>query len=137
MLGDNQIRYTPSENFVGSDNFTYKITDADGDIATATVSIEVTCAGCATDVTLSLNWDANPAEENILGYKLYFGDSESTINTLFKSLTASDIDLSAPSLDVNAGTELLLETEDNICFQVSAFNSAGESVRSDPICDII
>lgn len=134
VLGDNQIRYTPSTSFVGSDSFTYKITDVDGDIATATVSIEVTCADCATDVTLNLSWDVNPAEENILSYKLYSGGSGIT---LFKTLTASDIDMSAPSLEINAGEELLLESGDNICFWVSAYNSEGESIKSGSICDTI
>ncbi|VAX27505.1 hypothetical protein MNBD_NITROSPIRAE01-388 [hydrothermal vent metagenome] len=137
VLGDNQIRYTPKGSFVGSDSFTYKITDADGDIGTAKVTIEVTCASCVSNVTLMLNWDANPTEENILAYKLYYGNSAGTINTLFKTLTASDIDLSAPVLDIDAGTELLLENGDMICFQVSASNSAGDSERSTAECGTI
>jgi large repetitive protein len=38
---DGTYIYTPVANYNGSDNFTYKITDADGDVSTATVSIAV------------------------------------------------------------------------------------------------
>ena len=38
---DDTIEYTPSANFLGSDNLTYKLTDASGSEVTATVSINV------------------------------------------------------------------------------------------------
>ncbi len=136
VLANNRIQYTPNSSKLGSDSFTYRVTDIDGDIAIAKVSIEVTCASCVTDVILTLNWDANPVEENILGYNLYYGDLMNT-NALFKRLTGSDIDLSTPSLDIGAGAELMLENGDTICFQVSAYNSAGESEKSLAACDTI
>ena len=39
---DGMYTYIPSPNYNGSDNFTYKITDANNDVSTATVSISVT-----------------------------------------------------------------------------------------------
>ena len=39
---DGVFEYTPNLNFNGTDSFTYRITDADGDTATATVLITVT-----------------------------------------------------------------------------------------------
>ncbi|MBK7538229.1 MAG: tandem-95 repeat protein [Myxococcales bacterium] len=41
VLGD-QVVYTPSPDYAGLDLFTYEITDADGQVASATVSIDVT-----------------------------------------------------------------------------------------------
>ncbi|HCT30888.1 MAG TPA: hypothetical protein DIW31_09175, partial [Bacteroidales bacterium] len=38
---DNTITYTPSNGYVGNDNFTYQVCDADGDCATAAVTITV------------------------------------------------------------------------------------------------
>ena len=39
---DGTFTYTPNANFIGTDNFTYSITDANGDVSTATVSVTVT-----------------------------------------------------------------------------------------------
>ncbi|RQP24754.1 tandem-95 repeat protein [Albitalea terrae] len=38
---DGTFTYTPSANYNGADSFTYSITDADGDVSTATVAINV------------------------------------------------------------------------------------------------
>ena len=40
---DNTIRYTPDSDFYGADNFTYQVTDRDGDSDTAQVSLTVDC----------------------------------------------------------------------------------------------
>jgi hypothetical protein len=42
LQSDNTIRYTPSDDYVGSDSFTYTITDVNGNTSTATVSVNVT-----------------------------------------------------------------------------------------------
>ena len=41
---DGTATYTPTSGFSGNDSFTYKITDADGDLSTATVSINIIAA---------------------------------------------------------------------------------------------
>jgi hypothetical protein len=41
LNGNGSFRYTPNPGFVGSDSFTYRITDPDGLSSTATVSIEI------------------------------------------------------------------------------------------------
>lgn len=38
---DDQIRYTPDSNFVGTDSFSYRIEDSDGSAATASVTVSV------------------------------------------------------------------------------------------------
>ena len=41
-LGDDLLIYTPRADFTGTDSFTYSISDSNGGIATATVTVEVT-----------------------------------------------------------------------------------------------
>jgi len=141
ILSNNSIRYTPDNDFLGSDSFVYKITDVDGDITTATVMLEViACASCpAADVVLNLSWDANPAEENVTGYNVYYGDSSSTVNSLYKTFTenSAGFDLSAPSIDTNANLDLSLQAGDDVCFKISASNSGGESSQSAAVCETI
>ncbi|MES2501883.1 MAG: VCBS domain-containing protein [Pseudomonadota bacterium] len=43
--------YTPNANYFGSDSFTYSITDADGDVSTATVTINVAGTNDAAVIT--------------------------------------------------------------------------------------
>ena len=38
---DGTFTYTPGAGFVGQDSFTYRITDANGDVSTATVTVTV------------------------------------------------------------------------------------------------
>ncbi len=140
VLSNNSIRYTPNNDYSGSDSFVYKITDADGDIATATVTLEVTvCSSCAADVILNLSWDANPAEEDVTGYNVFYGESDNTANSLYKTFTGNSagFDLNAPSIDTNANADLSLQAGDDVCFRISAYNSAGESSKSAAVCETI
>jgi len=129
VLSNNSIRYTPNGSYSGSDSFTYKVTDDDGDMATATVTLQVMCGACATDVTLNVSWS----------YSVYYGSSEGEVNTFYQKLTANDsnFDLNTPALVLNAGDDLGLKTGDTICFKVSAYNLGGDSGKSAAICDTI
>ncbi|MCB1957399.1 MAG: retention module-containing protein, partial [Rhodocyclaceae bacterium] len=42
---DGTYTYTPADGFLGTDSFTYTLTDANGDVSTATVTISVVAAG--------------------------------------------------------------------------------------------
>ncbi|MGB0867674.1 MAG: Ig-like domain-containing protein, partial [Granulosicoccaceae bacterium] len=42
VIKDNQVVYTPNPGFVGTDSFSYTVTDADGNESTATVAVTVT-----------------------------------------------------------------------------------------------
>jgi VCBS repeat-containing protein len=57
---DGTFTYTPDQNYNGPDSFTYSITDADGDMSTATVNITVGAAGdvpAATEDTVTATED--------------------------------------------------------------------------------
>ncbi|VAW85781.1 Fibronectin type III domain protein, partial [hydrothermal vent metagenome] len=140
VLSNNSIRYTPNDDYIGSDDFVYKITDADGDLATATVMLEViACSSCETDVILELSWDANPEDENVIGYKVYSGNSTGAANSLYETLTenSAGFDMSVPTVEINAQTDLSLQNGDDICFKISAYNAGGESSQSAAVCDTI
>jgi VCBS repeat-containing protein len=59
---DGTVTYTPATDYNGSDSFTYSVTDADGSVATATVSLTIdptNDAPVAVDDTATLNEDAS------------------------------------------------------------------------------
>ncbi len=59
---DDYIIYTPANNYSGQDNFTYRITDSDGDERQATVWVNVS----APNLTLTLTKDSNLIPESLL-----------------------------------------------------------------------
>jgi VCBS repeat-containing protein len=47
LNGDGSFSYTPDTNYSGSDSFTYRVTDADGAVSSATVSLTITAVNDA------------------------------------------------------------------------------------------
>ena len=79
-VSNNQVVYTPASNYSGTDNISYRITDADGDTAVATIAITATCTqNCPADI--SLHWTApttrtdGTALTNLTGYLVHYGTS--------------------------------------------------------------
>lgn len=67
---DNSITYTPSPGYQGTDSFEYSLTDNNGNISLATVTVQVICQNCSNQVTIS--WQS-PQDPNIAGYYVYHG----------------------------------------------------------------
>jgi len=132
-IQSNKILYTPNNNFAGSDSFSYKIVDANGDIATATVAIQVTCNGCAAGTTITFAWDANPAQDSVIGYEVYYGNTSAGATQLLSTVPAT----SSPSVQYDAWNKLKLLNGDNICFRLRAYNNVGFSAFSNAICKIV
>lgn len=130
---DNTITYTPTTGFAGMDTLNYRVTDADGDIATASATIQVNCATCAIGVTLDVNWAANPASENVLGYELYFGNSAGGSTLLVATIPPS----ASPSASFDAWNDLNLRIGDTACFRIKAYNVAGSSGFSSAACTVM
>ncbi|MGK4567248.1 Ig-like domain-containing protein [Flavobacterium sp. 3HN19-14] len=70
---DDTVTYTPNANFFGSDSFTYTITDASGDTATATVN--VTINPDTTDVPAAVNDLATTLEDTPVTVNVLVNDS--------------------------------------------------------------
>ncbi|MBA1443813.1 MAG: Ig-like domain-containing protein [Chromatiales bacterium] len=66
---DGTVTYSPSSDYRGVDSFIYQITDADGDSATASVSLTVNCLSqCSSTVRIA--WNASTGAE-VASYNLY------------------------------------------------------------------
>lgn len=79
------------------------------------------------DVTLTLSWDPNPIEEQVIAYHIVQG-SASNAN---RPLTTVDGQTTRMQFDAH---QLGLELNDQICFRVKAENNQGFSELSDPVC---
>ncbi|MFV2058165.1 MAG: Ig-like domain-containing protein [Thiohalomonadales bacterium] len=130
------IRYTPKAGFIGNDSFVYSITDKDGDMATATVTISVTCPSCAVNTSILLSWNQNP--DSVLGYKVYYAastniaDATTLIDTV--SLSSNGFSPTSPSKSYDAWTRFGLNKGDSVCFVIRAYNAIGTSTASNGVC---
>ncbi len=116
---DATVTYTPKTGYFGTDSFSYKLVDADGEVTIADVQIEVTCPGGCTR-NLQVFWDAN-IEPDITGYYVYHGTESGTYTDRIWVADATSYDFSADT----AGTHY---------FAVSAVNSSSlESPLSDQV----
>ena len=134
----NSILYTPNSGFTGNDNFLYSITDADGDVAIATINVKVNCNnGCAAGVDINVTWAANPANDNVQEFLVYFGTSD--IATDMQEIEQLAVSTSSAELSVNydAGNDLGLLPGEQACFRIRALNSAGLSPFSPATCGTI
>ena len=74
---DGSYSYTPNANFNGTDSFTYTLTDANGDISTATVSVTVTAVNdlpVAVDDSLTVAEDSGTSSGTLAGNDTPSGD---------------------------------------------------------------
>ena len=69
------VVYKAPDNFNGSDTIVYSISDQNGNQSVASIEINVACPLCGV-AGVELSWPANAAEENIAGYRIYFGPDE-------------------------------------------------------------
>ena len=92
----------------------------------------------ATNKTLQLNWDPNPANDAVLGYIVYYGSTKITATQEISNLSigSGNIDPNAPAVSYNTN-DLGLVMGDPICFSFQAYNLAGTSTLSAPICTTI
>jgi hypothetical protein len=130
LLANNTVAYKPNA-FNGTDSFTYRVKDADGDIATATVSIKVTCSTCAsvTSKSLSVSWSASSG--GVLGYYVYYGATSSTVSTFASTVPGTSTTYKTLAQNLN------LQTGAQVCFRVRAYNTVGVSAFSSAVCKIV
>ncbi len=135
---NNTITYAPNGTFAGTDMFIYSVTDANDDIATATVNLSVSCETCA-NVNVTFSWNANSVSDYVLGYRVYTGTTLDTATTEISNLVvgSSGFDAAAPSITYDAWNELGLSKGDALCFRLKAYNGVGISDFSTGVCDVI
>ena len=76
---DKTIAYTPAANYHGADSFSYAISDGNGGLATATVSVTVTTVN---DGPVAVNDTATTAEDTAVGITVLTNDSDADGDTL-------------------------------------------------------
>ncbi|MBP7914831.1 MAG: tandem-95 repeat protein, partial [Vitreoscilla sp.] len=69
---DGTFIYTPAANYNGPDSFTYTLTDADGDVSTATVTLNV---GAVDDLPVAVNDTFAATEDTLLNGSLAGNDT--------------------------------------------------------------
>jgi len=131
------IRYTAQAGFEGTISLTYRVTDADGDTAIASVSVKVECPSCGGSKPLRLQWRPNP--EVVDGYRVYFGPSSATAILELSDLNIQrgDIEAKAPLVDYNVEKDLGLSTGQKGCFRVRAYRDSRTSGYSGSVCTTI
>jgi hypothetical protein len=127
---NNTLTYTPDGDYTGQENFSYRITDADGDVSIATVTIDVVCtSGCTQAATkLTLAWNATPGD--VLGYRVRYG-------TTTQNATREISDVIETTVTYDIADDLGLAPGDRVCFRVLAYNASGTSAPSDAVCGVI
>ncbi|MBL1276871.1 MAG: cadherin-like domain-containing protein, partial [Ectothiorhodospiraceae bacterium] len=136
---DNSITYNPDGVFSGVVTIIYSVTDMDGDITIATITVNISCATCASGYNLTYEWSPNLAGDSVIGYRIYTGSTIGTANTEISNtlVSSNGFTASAPSISYDAWNDLALKKGDTVCFRVKAYNEAGLSGFSTGICDVI
>ena len=82
-VGDDGIAsYLPNSDYFGVDEFVYQITDGDGDVSIATVSLQIDClANCSR--TFKLSWDASVSAD-VAAYKVYVGTKADALDEVIE-----------------------------------------------------
>ncbi|MDH5231215.1 MAG: Ig-like domain-containing protein [Gammaproteobacteria bacterium] len=108
--GDGSISYTPNTDFFGSDSFNYQIADIDGDVAVATVSIDVNCiTGCSK--VMQISWTASTTV-GVTSYKVHVGsvsgqydeviDVGNVTSYTYNAMTKGDYVFAVTAVDENS-----------------------------------
>jgi hypothetical protein len=132
------LKYTPGPDYMGDDTLAYRITNPDGTVSqTAIISVHVTCATCATEKPITLTWTANPPEQGVTGYRIYFGTGEDVAGmTMVDDIGVTDpgFDNTAPKRTFDAWSDFKLRYGETACFRMTAYNSYGESDYTGAAC---
>jgi hypothetical protein len=123
---DKSIVYVPHANFAGTDQLTYVISDSNGDVAAAAVTIQVGCPSCP-DLDITVTWDHMP---EALGYYVYYGSSPSTVTALVGETPI-------PVYSINMGRDYGLTGGETVCFSIKSYNDTCVSEPPTPACGVI
>lgn len=81
VTSDNRVTYSPIGNFLGTDEFTYTITDTDGDSSSATVRVFVDDRPVAVDDSVVLN-SGTTSNVNVLSNDGGLGDTPVSVSII-------------------------------------------------------
>lgn len=133
-----EFTYTPNASYVGSDAFTYKITTAQGDSNTSTVTVQVTSNNTAPvadndaitvteDVVYSGTLSASDAESNPLNYTVV---SQATKGTVWVNSVNGQYTYT-PNANANGSDSFTFRVYDGLAYS----NTATVSITITPVND--
>lgn len=131
VQANNMLVYLTNSALAGTDSLTYRVTDADGDMATATVSIKIGCSTCDSASNKNLNVSWNSSSGGVLGYYVYYGVTANTVTTFASTVPGTSTSYTTLAKDLS------LQAGEQVCFRVRAYNTAGVSPFSPAVCRII
>lgn len=93
-------------------------------------------SGTATSVIIALSWV--PSIDPVSGYVIYYGPTPQTAVNRAVQLPATALeDSESPSYSFNAGIDLGLSEGESVCFRLTSYKDADESVPSEAVCDTV
>ncbi|OED42408.1 hypothetical protein AB833_07150 [Chromatiales bacterium (ex Bugula neritina AB1)] len=129
------IVYAAPENYDGNDSLVYSITDANGETSIANIEFDISCDTCTNKNALRLSWPANPENEAVDGYRVYFGpDENSHTATLLSDVSITTFNGSAPNVVFDISNDLNISGSEGGCFRVQAYRGTEESEHSEATC---
>lgn len=129
------VVYAAPENYTGSDSIVYRIKDASGETSVASIDIDISCATCTEINGLRLSWAANPLDEAVDGYRVYFGPDENTHTaSLLSEVDLSSFNGTAPQITYDLIRDLNVTGSDGGCFRIQAYRGAEVSEQSNATC---
>ncbi len=127
--------YAAPENYSGSDSLVYSIKDANGATSTASIDFDITCDTCTNKDALRLSWPANPDDEGVDGYRIFFGPDQNTHTaSLVSEVNVASLNGSAPNVIYDMANDLNVTGSEGGCFRVQAYRGSEESEQSEPVC---
>lgn len=127
--------YSAPANYTGTDQILYSITDASGNSSSASIDFNVACDGCVNYQALRLSWPANPEDEGVDGYRVFFGPDENTHTaSLLSELSVSSFSEDGPSVVYDLAGDLNVANQEGGCFRIQAYRGAEVSEQSEPAC---
>ncbi len=93
--GDNTFSYLPDAGYSGLDSFTYQVVDIDGESATATVTLSVTCEGDCTTHMARISWSQSSGV-GVQEYRVHYGTQSGVYTQWVVADTMTSHDVTVP-----------------------------------------
>ncbi|RRS33318.1 MAG: hypothetical protein OI74_08395 [Gammaproteobacteria bacterium (ex Lamellibrachia satsuma)] len=93
--GDNTFSYLPDAGYSGLDSFTYQVVDIDGESATATVTLSVTCEGECTTHMARISWSQSSGV-GVQEYRVHYGTQSGVYTQWVVADTMTSHDVTVP-----------------------------------------
>lgn len=127
------IEYIPNHGYVGSDTALVIIQTENNITHVATAKIIVGEPLPDNIKKITLEWPPSP-DEYLLSYEIFYGSSVNRILQKLPESYTEQVNLKEPFLTLEVDRDLNMKGNNQVCFQITAHNTIGESNHYEPIC---